>query len=126
MNMSPRLRKFSLTVHIICSVGLLGAIGCFLALAIAGLTGQDAQMVRAAYVAMEVTARFVIVPLAFASLLTGTVQSLGTSWGLLQHYWVLAKLMITALATVVLLLQMQLIGRMAHEASKKFAAPAAK
>jgi|SRR5258706_11498124 hypothetical protein len=39
-------------------------------------------MVRAAYLAMELIARFVIVPLAFASLLTGLIQFLGTPVGL--------------------------------------------
>jgi hypothetical protein len=43
-------------------------------------------MVRAAYLAMELIARFVIIPLAFASLLTGLIQSLGTPWGLFRHY----------------------------------------
>lgn len=47
----------------------------------------DAQIVRAVYLAMDLTARFVIVPLCLASLLTGLVSSLGTSWGLFQHYW---------------------------------------
>ena len=56
------------------------------ALAVAGLTSQNAQMVRAAYLAMELIARFVIIPLAFASLLTGLIQSLGTPWGLFRHY----------------------------------------
>lgn len=67
---------------VVSSVGLLGAIASFLALAIAGVTSQNAPTVRAAYLAMELTARFVIVPLAFASLLTGLIQSLGTPWGL--------------------------------------------
>ena len=35
-------------------------------------------MVRAAYPAMALIARFVIVPLAFAASLTGLIQSLGT------------------------------------------------
>src|SRR5882757_1811341 len=99
MTMTPSLRKFTLTAHVISSVGWLGAVAGFLALAIAGLSCQDAQMVRAAYLAMKLTAWFVIVPLAFASLLTGIVQSLGTEWGLFRHYWVLTKLAITLLAT---------------------------
>jgi hypothetical protein len=64
MTMAPRLRKFALTAHITSSVGLLGAIACFLALVVAGLASQDAPMVRAAYLAMELTTWFVIVPLA--------------------------------------------------------------
>ena len=43
-------------------------------------------MVRAAYLAMELTAWFIIVPLSLASPVTGLVQSLGTAWGLFRHY----------------------------------------
>src|SRR5436190_24136795 len=114
MTMAPSLRKFALTAHVTSSVGLLGSIAAFLALAVAGLTSQDAQVVRAAYLAMDLTARFVIVPLAFASLLTGLIQSLGTPWGLFRHYWVLAKLLLTAFATLVLLIKIELIGHAAH------------
>jgi hypothetical protein len=106
---TPSLRKFALTAHVTSSIGLLGSIAAFLALAIAGLTSQDEQIVRAAYLAMELISRFVIVPLAFASLLTGLIQSLGTPWGLFRHYWVLAKLLLTVFATAVLLVKMKLI-----------------
>ena len=118
MTMTPRLRKFALTAHVTSSVGWLGAVAAFLALAVAGLTSQDAQMVRAAYLAMELTAWFVIVPLSLASLLTGLVQSLGTKWGLFRHYWVLVKLLITILATIVLLMHMQPISLMAGAAAE--------
>src|SRR6266704_1743054 len=117
MNMTPGLRKFALTVHVSSSVGFLGAVAGFLALAVAGLTSQNAQIVRAAYLAMDLTGWFVIVPLCLASLLTGLVQSLGTTWGLFRHYWVLAKLSLTAIATVVLLLKMKLISYVAGVAA---------
>ncbi|TIM43907.1 MAG: hypothetical protein E5Y55_17590 [Mesorhizobium sp.] len=113
MIMTPGLRKFALTAHVTSSVGTLGAVAGFLALAVAGLNSEDSQMVRAAYLAMELTAWYVIVPLALASLLTGLVQSLGTPWGLLRHYWVVTKLLLTVLVTIVLLLQMELIGYLA-------------
>jgi hypothetical protein len=116
--MTPRLRKFALTVHVTSSVGWLGAVAGFLALAIAGLTSQDAQMVRAAYLAMDLTTWVVIVPLAFASLLTGLVQSLGTTWGLFRHYWVLVKLLISVLASIVLLLQTGSISHLAGAAAE--------
>src|SRR3989441_6251031 len=118
MTMAPSLRKFTLTAHVTSSVGLLGSIAAFLALAVAGLTSQDAQIVRAAYLAMDLTARFVIVPLAFASLLTGLIQSLGTPWGLFRHYWVLAKLLLTAFATIVLLVKLELISYAARLAAE--------
>ncbi len=41
--MTPRLSKFMLTSHITFSVGWLGAVVVFLALAITGLTSQNLQ-----------------------------------------------------------------------------------
>lgn len=51
--MTPSLRKFVLTVHITLSVGWLGAVVAYLALAIVGLTSSDAQVVRAAYLSLD-------------------------------------------------------------------------
>lgn len=107
MIMTPGVRRFALTAHVTSSVGWLGAVAGFLALAVAGLTSPDAQMVRAAYLAMALTGWFVIVPLSLVSLLTGLVQALGTRWGLFRHYWVLMKLLISILATVLLLVHMR-------------------
>jgi len=118
MIMTPGFRKFALTAHVITSVGWFGAVAAFLALAIAGLTNQDAQLVRAAYLAMELTTRFIIVPLAFASLLTGVVSSLGTKWGLFRYYWILVKLVITILATIILLIHTQPIELLAISSAK--------
>lgn len=64
---------------------------------------------------MEILAWFVLLPLAFASLLTGLIQSLGTSWGLFQHYWVLIKFAITLVATAVLLLYTGTLDYLASE-----------
>jgi hypothetical protein len=118
MIMTPGLRKFALTVHVISSVGWFGAVAAFLALAVAGQTSQDALMVRAAYLAMELTTQFVIVPLAFVSLGSGVISSLFTKWGLLRYYWVLVKLVITIIATLILLVHTQPIGLLARVAAK--------
>jgi uncharacterized membrane protein len=118
MTMSPRLRTLSLTAHVTVSVGWLGAVAGAFVLAVAGMTSSDAQTVRAAYLALELIAWFAIVPLAFASLLTGLVQSLGTAWGLFRHYWILAKLSINVFATVVLLLYMQTLDHLADVATE--------
>jgi hypothetical protein len=117
MALTPRLRKFALTAHVASSVGWLGAVAAFLALAVVGWTSQDAPTVRGAYLVMEPAARFVLVPLAFASLLTGLVSSLGTPWGLFRHYWVLFKLLINVSATVVLLTYMETFRVMAGVAA---------
>jgi hypothetical protein len=116
--MTPFVRKLALTMHVTSSVGWLGAVAAFLALSIAGLSGQDPQMVRAAYLAMHMTTWFVIVPLSFAALLSGLVQSLGTSWGLFRHHWVVVKLGLTVLATIILLAHTQPIAQVAAVAAE--------
>lgn len=118
MMMSLGLRKFALTAHVTSSLGWFGAVAAFLAFAIIGLTSWDAQMVRAAYLAMDVTTWLVIVPLALVSLLTGIVSSLGTSWGLFRYYWVVVKLLMTFLATIVLLVHTQPIDLLASVAAR--------
>jgi hypothetical protein len=115
--MRSGLRKLLLTTHITLSVGWLGAVAGFLVLSITALTSRDAETVRGAYLAMNLTAWFVIVPFALGSLLTGIIQSLGTTWGLFRHYWVVAKLFFTVVATIVLLLKMKLIGYVAGVAA---------
>lgn len=116
--MTSAFRKLNLTAHVTSSVGWIGAVAAFLVLAIAGLTSHDVHMVRVAYPAMELIARFIIVPLALASLVSGLIQSLGTSWDLFRHYWVLIKLSLTIFATIVLLKKMSLIGYAARRASE--------
>jgi hypothetical protein len=110
MTMAPGLRKLVLTVHLTCSVGWIGAVVAYLALGVAAATRQDAQMVRVAWMAMDVTGWRAIVPLALTSLLTGLIMSLGTPWGLFRHYWVLISLALTILCTVVLLLHMPTVS----------------
>ncbi|HEV2125990.1 MAG TPA: DUF2269 family protein [Chloroflexota bacterium] len=117
MTMPPRLRKVALTVHLIASVGWIGAVAAYLALDVAAATNQDAQTLRAVYLAMELITWYVIVPSAFASLLTGLVMSLGTKWGLFRHYWVLISFLLTIIATVVLVMETRTISYFAGRAA---------
>jgi hypothetical protein len=116
MTVTPGLRKFALTAHLTCSVGWIGAVVAYLALGISAVTSQDAQTVRAAWIAMELTGWFVMVPLAVAALLTGLVMSLITPWGLFRHYWVLIALALTVFATAILLLHMPTVSSLADVA----------
>lgn len=115
--MTATLRKFTFTVHVTSSVGWLGAVLVFLALAAIGLTSPDERTLRGAYLVMAPAAWFVLVPLAHASLLSGVAISLGTPWGLFRHYWVVSKLVITLFATIILLIYMGTFRQMAGVAA---------
>jgi hypothetical protein len=115
--MTPAIRKLVLTLHVSATVGWIGAVVVFIALAVIGLTSQDPRAVRGVYLVMQPTAWWVLVPLAVASLLTGIIQSLGTRWGLFRHYWVVFKFVIAVFAVVVLLQYMETFGSLAETAS---------
>ena len=125
MAMPPRVRNFALTAHVTCSVGWIGAVAGYLALAVAGLTSPNLPLTRGVYLAMDLLAWQVILPLSLGSLVTGVIQSLGTSWGLFRHYWVIFKLLLNLLATAVLIGYAQSTGHFASIAADAAASGAA-
>ena len=113
MVLTSVLRKFLLTLHVLSSLGWAGAVAVFVVLDIAALTSTDPQFGRLLWLALQAAAWSLLVPLAFSSLLTGVLLALGTVWGLFRHYWVLIKLVLTLLATAVLVLYTQTIQTVA-------------
>lgn len=110
MAVAQKLRKGLLVLHIAVSVGWIGAALTFLAVAVGTRQASAPEMTQSGMAIMEAIGWTVLVPLSVASLVTGIVQSLVTPWGLVRHYWVLAKLLITVVATAVLLVFMEGFG----------------
>ena len=117
MTLSPPLRKLVLTTHVVTSVGWLGAVLAYLVLDLTATLGDNLLAVRAAFLAMRMTIIYSIVLLAIASVLVGVINALGTPWGLVRHYWVVVKLLLTLFATAILLLETQSINYMAEVAA---------
>ena len=117
MNISSGWHKLVLTAHITTSVGWLGAVVAYLALDVIATTGQHVATVRSAFFAMEVTILYVIVPLALASVLIGILNAVSAPWGLLRHYWVVVKLLLTVFALTILLMEVQNVRYMAEVAA---------
>ena len=107
--MPPAVRKAVLAVHLVASIGWIGAVAAYLVLDLTVATSEDPSTVRGAWIAMGAIVAVAIVPLALASLLTGVVMSLGTRWGLVRHWWVLISLALTVFAVVVLLLEVGVV-----------------
>ena len=116
--MSARLTKLTLTAHVVSSVGWLGAVLVFFGLSVVIVTTPDTQTIRGIYMAMGAGVGPILIPLAFASFITGLVQSLGTKWGLFRHYWVLFKLFINVFANIVLIMYADTIALLAAIAEK--------
>ena len=113
---APRLRRVLLSVHIIGSVGWIGAAAAYLALGVAARAARNVETVRAAWIGMELTGWFVIVPFAISALITGVLLSLATPWGLFRHYWVAISLALTALSVGLVILHMPTVSVMADAA----------
>ncbi|GGK37060.1 hypothetical protein GCM10008955_33710 [Deinococcus malanensis] len=56
MSLVPGVRKAALTLHITASVGWVGAAISYLVLAVAAMNSHDVQMLRTAWMGMEVIA----------------------------------------------------------------------
>lgn len=123
MPMNARLRKCALTAHVTSSVGWLGAVAAFQALAVASVMSREPEAVQGFYLGMSVIGWCVILPLCFASLVSGVVVSLGTHWGLFRHYWVLAKFLLTVVAALILLGFTQTLSSLGELAAATPAAP---
>ena len=117
MAVSGTVRKGVLALHIMASVGWMGAATSFAVLDTTTAVASDTATLRAAYVAMELLALFALVPLALATVASGIAIAVLTPWGLFRHWWVVVTLVLTVLATVVLLLQVPTIMHRADVAS---------
>lgn len=117
MQLSAGARKAALVTHVVTSVGWLGAVAAFLVLAVVAVRSGDAVTVRALYVAMDVLGAGVLVPLSLASFASGLLPSLGTSWGLFRHWWVITKLALSTVATAILLLYTSTLSALGDAAS---------
>ena len=116
MKLSPGLRKFALGCHLLFAIGWIGAVLAYLTLATAAEVSDSPNTVRAAWIGMELSGWYAIVPLAVASLITGLVMAVGTRWGVFRHYWVVFSLALTTFAVTVLVLHMPTVSSHADTA----------
>jgi hypothetical protein len=90
---SPPARKALLTLHLVTSLGWLGADLVLLTLGIAAQSGAADPAVVYPVGALIGTVLFA--PLSILVWLIGVVSALLTPWGLVRYRWVLVKLVIT-------------------------------
>lgn len=102
--LSPTARKALLTLHLVTSLGWLGADLVLLTLGIAGLRGADPAVV---YPTAALVVTWLFAPLSAVVWLVGVASALLTPWKLLRWRWVLVKFVLTTvmLGLVLLLLR---------------------
>jgi uncharacterized membrane protein len=99
--LSPRARRIALTAHIVASVGLLGDVAGFLAIAVRAATTPDPALEAASYELLAMFGMVFGIPLSLASIATGVTLGLGTKWGVLRYPWVTTKLVLNVSVLVV-------------------------
>ena len=92
------------------------AVAVSFALGVAGLTSQDADGPRRLPTGVDGLVRPGPIEPRLAAHRAGPVT--GTTWGLFRHYWVLFKLLINLVASIVLLLYMQTLSYLAGIAAE--------
>lgn len=94
-----RVRQWLVFVHVAVSVGWMGAGAANVVLAGVAL-GADPATAAAAYRFVDVVDWWLVIPLAFAALVSGVVVALVSPWGLTRYWWVLVKLVLTVAVIV--------------------------
>ncbi len=105
--LSPRTRRAVLTAHIAISVGLLGEVSAFLAIAVRAAGAEDPAFSAASYDLLTTFQLLFGIPLSFGALATGLALGLGGRWGVLRYPWVMIKL---ALIVTVILMGALVLG----------------
>ncbi|WP_369193217.1 DUF2269 domain-containing protein [Streptomyces djakartensis] len=98
--LSRRGRKLTLAVHVVTSVGWVGLSLSMAVLALMGFTTDDAAVAKGVYYAMYVFDDTSVTVFSVTASISGILLSCGTAWGLLLHWWIVAKWVITLFMTI--------------------------
>jgi uncharacterized membrane protein len=96
------LRKSLVLIHITTSVAWLGAVIAYLCIAVVGLRTSDSVLVANSLHNMVLIGDDVLIPLSLTAFASGIVVSLAGPWGLVRHWWVTIKLLLTAVSALIL------------------------
>jgi uncharacterized membrane protein len=105
--MSRKLRKFVLLTHILSAVSWIGVDLVMGVLSFRGLATEDPQTLATSYGALAMFCFPLLITLGMLTLTTGVVLGLGTRFGLVRHWWVVAKLVITLVLCALVLFALQ-------------------
>jgi len=98
--LTPALRKTLLVLHIVAGIGWMGVDIALLILLLTARTTDDPMLVASGLNAIRMIVPVAVPPLSLTILATGLLLGLGTQWGLLRYWWVLVKLVLSLIMTV--------------------------
>jgi hypothetical protein len=98
--LTPMARKALLVLHVIAGIGWIGVDIALLVLLITARNSNDAALVISGFNAIGLIVPIAVPPLSLGILVTGLIVGLGTRWGLVRYWWVLIKLLLSLVMTV--------------------------
>jgi hypothetical protein len=98
--LTPAVRKTLLALHIVLGIGWMGVDIALLVLLITARTTDDATLAVSGFNAIRMIVPVAVPPLSLGILATGLLLGLGTPWGLVRYWWVLIKLILSGVMTV--------------------------
>ena len=93
-------RRWLLMLHILCGVGWMGADVVLALLVVTTRVSDDGTTVAAIYTTLRLAIPWTVPFLASGMLVTGVLLGWGTKYGLVQWWWVLVKLGIGIVLTL--------------------------
>jgi hypothetical protein len=98
--LAPAWRKGVMVLHAISGIGWMGVDIAVLILLVTARTSDDAAVVASGFNAIRMIVPVAVPPLSLSILITGVLLGLGSSWGLIRYWWVLVKLCLSLIMTV--------------------------
>lgn len=93
--MSKKTRQLLVFAHVVVSLGWMGAGAANVVLAMTAGYSVPGELQRICYLMISRLDDAIVIPAAFASLVSGVVLGVVTPWGVTRYWWVLIKLVVT-------------------------------
>lgn len=104
--LAPVARSTILVLHVVMGIGWMGVDIALFVLLMTARTTSDAALVVSSFNAIGMIVPAAVPLLSLGILGTGLVLGLGTRWGLIRYWWVLVKLLLSSVMTVLVYLSL--------------------
>jgi hypothetical protein len=98
--LTPAARNAVVVAHAITGIGWMGVDIAVVVLLMTARTTDDPVLVVSGFNAVRMIVPIAVPPLSLGIVITGLMLGLGTRWGLVRYWWVLIKLLLSFLMTV--------------------------
>jgi hypothetical protein len=94
------MRKLLIVLHAVFGIGWMGVDVALFVLLVGARTANTAIDAISGYTAVSRIVPIAVPPLCLGVLCTGLLLGWGTPWGVLRHWWILIKLVLSVAMTI--------------------------